>query len=96
MGLPVLRKYPQENRTVTFDFTSKLAAGDTLTGSPSVTASAGLTITVPTIDPATGQVFAHVSGGSVGSDYEVRCEVNTTNGDLLREVVSVEVRDDAN
>ena len=96
MSIPALQKHPQEVRTVTFDFHNKLAAGDTLAGSPTITASAGLTLTGPTIDTAAAQCYVHVSGGAVGNDYEVRCEVSTTRGDYLREVVRIEVRDDAN
>jgi hypothetical protein len=94
--LPVLRKYAQEVRTITFDFSAKLAAGDSLTGTVTFGSSAGLTLTGPTVNTTLAQAYVHVSGGVVGNDYEVRCEVNTTNGDYLREVVTIEVRDDAN
>lgn len=96
MALPVLRKYPQENRTATFDFSAKLAAGDSLTGSPTITASAGITTSGASISVGLAQVYVHVSGGASGSDYEVRVEVDTVAGDHLKEIVSVEVRDDAN
>jgi hypothetical protein len=94
--IPALQKYPQEIRTATFDFRNKLTGGDSLSGTISVTASAGLTLTGPTVSAPLGQAYVHVSGGAAGNDYEVRCEVGTTNGDYLREVVRVEVRDDAN
>lgn len=94
--IPTLSKYPQETRTVTFDFREKLASGDTLAGSPSITASAGLTLTGPTISVPLAQCYVHVSGGAVGNTYQVRCEVATTNSDYLREVVEIEVSDDAN
>lgn len=94
--IPTLAKYPQEIRTCTFDFRNKLGPGDTLAGSPSITASAGLTLTGPSINASLAQCYVHIAGGSVGSSYQVRCEVNTTNGDYLREIVTVEVTDDAN
>lgn len=94
--IPTLAKYAAETRTVTFDFREKLGPGDTLAGSPSITASAGLTLTGPTINASLAQCYVHVSGGAVGSTYQVRCEVATTNGDYLREVVTIEVSDDAN
>jgi hypothetical protein len=94
--IPALQKYPQEIRTVTFDFRRKLSGNDTLSGTVTITASAGLTITGATVSAVLSQAYAHVSGGAAGNDYEVRCEVGTTNGDYLREVVTIEVRDDAN
>jgi hypothetical protein len=94
--LPTFRKYAEEVRTITFDFQAKLQASDTLAGTVTFTASAGLTLVGPTVDPALAQAFVHVSGGAVGNDYEVRCAVPTTNGDVLREVAVIEVRDDAN
>lgn len=94
--LPTLRKYAQEIRTLTFDFHDKLTAGDTLAGTVSITASAGLTLTGPSVNTTAAQAYVHVSGGAVGNDYEVRCEVSTTNGDYLREVAIIEVRDEAN
>ena len=94
--LPTLRKYAQEIRTLTFNFRDKLTAGDTLAGTVNITASAGLTLTGPSVDTAVAQAYVHVSGGTVGNDYEVRCEVNTTIGDYLREVAVIEGRDDAN
>jgi len=94
--IPVLQKYPTEIRTASFSFVEKLAPGDTLSGAITITASAGLTLIGPTVDVATATATVHVSGGAAGQDYEVRCEAPTTGGDLLREVVAIEVRDDAN
>ena len=96
MAKPAFRKYPTEIRTLTFYFSEKLASGDTLSGLPTVTGSVGLTLTGATIDTAASTVSVHVGGGTAGNDYEVRCEVNTTSGDLLKEAATIEVRDDAN
>lgn len=93
-SVPTRRKQSTEKRTLTFDFGDKLAVGDTVTTVASLTAAAGLTITVGTVVDNT--VTCQVSGGSDGNDYLVQCRVNTTGGDILELDVTVEVRAEAN
>lgn len=81
---------------MTFDFSQKVAAGDTVSALSAITGSAGLTITGATVNTATAQAFAHVSGGAAGNDYTVQAEVTTAQGDILHEAVTVEIRNDAN
>lgn len=96
MTRPLLRKYPEEVKSIEFEFVGKLAVGDALTGAGSVSGSAGLTLGTPTVDPATASVTVTVSGGTLGSTYEVRCEVDTAGGEHLKLVALVEVSGDAN
>jgi hypothetical protein len=93
-NLPTRRKQSTEKRTITFDFTQKLAAGDTVSSISSLTAAAGLTISAGTL--VGNQVSCQVSSGVDGSDYRVQCRVNTTLTDILELDVVIEVRADAN
>lgn len=94
MSLPVRKKYPPENKTITFEFADKLASGDSVSTIAAVTASAGISLGTPALSGSV--VSVRVSGGTSGNDYTVTCQVNTTNGDLLELKVTVEIRDDAN
>ena len=96
MALPNRIKYEGEARKLTFNFTSKLATGDALTGSATVSASPGITVGVPSSDLATGLVTVLVSGGQINSEYTVRCQHDTVNGETLILTVTVEVQDDVN
>lgn len=94
MSLPVRLKYPDEQRILTFNFTSKLADGDSVASISAVTASAGLTVSGPVLS---GNLLnVRVSGGALGNDYTVIAKVLTTNGDTLEERATIEVRADAN
>jgi hypothetical protein len=94
MTIPTRRKQPTEKRTLTFEFAEKLAPGDALTGSPTITASSGITATAGSKSGTT--VSTQVSGGTAGNEYTVSCRIGTTQGDVLELDVVVEVRDDAN
>jgi len=92
--IPARRKQPTEKRTLTFDFTEKLASGDSVTTIASVAAATGLTISAGTL--VGNLVSAQISSGAAGTDYLVSCRVNTAQGDILELDVTVEVREDAN
>ena len=63
-------------------FTMVLATGDSLTGSPTVTASpATLTIEAPTI--VAGQVVSWISGGVVNTQYELTATAATALGRVV-------------
>lgn len=81
MSLPVRTKQPDEIRTIPYDFGPKIAAGASLTGSPTVTAAAGVTVVGSTLSGTV--VLAQVSGGTLGTTYKVTAKINVTNGDLL-------------
>lgn len=98
MALPRRLKYPEEHKTLTFDFSTKLnlAAGDTLSGSPTATITPGMIVGTPVIDTTSTLISARYSGGASGNDYTAIIEVDTANGDHLKLVAIIEVRDDAN
>lgn len=96
MSLPARQKFAGERRIVTFDFSTKLPVGDTLSGTATVTASAGLTVGAASSDLVNGLVNVPVSGGTVGNDYTVTCQHNTAGGEILIMAMIIEVRDDVN
>lgn len=63
-------------------FASWLADGDTLTGTPTVTAGAGIVVGSPA--PATAidgdDVVFWLSGGTSGETYDIEVTANTTGG----------------
>lgn len=54
--------------------------GDTLTGTPTVTAGAGLTTDTPAPAIDGDDVVLWVSGGTSGTTYDVEVKVSTTGG----------------
>jgi hypothetical protein len=95
--LPTRQKKASETRTLTFAFANKLALGDTLTGTPTVThvdPGSGLTFAGVTLSGAL--VSVRVAGGTDGEDYWIRAACGTTSGDLLAIDVLLEIRDRAN
>lgn len=94
MALPVLKKYPGEERPATFDFTDKLEAGDSLTGTATVTTSPGLTLGTPV--RSGNVVTVEVLGGTLGNDYTLACTCGTVDGYTLEIRLTMEVRADAN
>jgi hypothetical protein len=85
----VNQKTPDESALFNFDFTEDLATGESIQGTPAVTASpSGLTIGTPSVSGAIVQV--RLSSGATRTRYEVRCRVATDQsntfegaGDLL-------------
>ena len=96
MTLPIRIKQPGETRTLTFDFTDKLATGDLLTGTPVVTAATGLTAGAPALGADSRTVDVPISGGTDAVDYNVQCKCDTVNGDVLQLDATVQVREQNN
>lgn len=93
MTLPVRQKKASESLELPFDFGTKIQAGDALTGSPTVTATAGLSFT----SARSGNIVTVlVSGGTDGSDYNLKVACSTTNGALPAMSATIEVREAAN
>ena len=102
-----LRKKPGETLKVGVDFTLYgLASGETLTGTPTLSASSGITVASPAVNTGTftnrkkgtvaigkGVQFT-LSGGTAGTDYYVDVSCGTTNSQTLVVRCPVEVRDD--
>ena len=82
-ALPVRYKQPAEIRTLTFDFSAKLAHNATLTGTPTTVGESGITVGAGTISSNGKLVSMKVSGGSLGTTYKVTCRCGATNGDTL-------------
>jgi hypothetical protein len=62
-----------------FDWSDWLIEGETITGTPTVTAApSGLTI--DQVDEDAGVVSYRVSGGALGQEYTVTCTISTVLG----------------
>lgn len=90
---PTRVKQAGEVRTITFDFTTKLAAGDTIASVVGGALEAtGITVSAPSI---VGQkVTALVSRGS--AKHRVSCRVTTVQGETLELDADVHVKDGEN
>lgn len=93
----VLIKQPDEVRQYTFDYSAQLevVAGETLTGSPTVTATVlngagSLTIGSPSISGT--KVNVTISGGVLGENYAVKCLVQTNASHTLACVGELRIR----
>ncbi len=91
--IPARRKYPNETRTLSFDFSEKLNPGDSVASLDSFSGG-GLSAATPTV--VDNLVSMQVSGGATGTDYVTYVRVNTTQLDKLQLDCRVEVREDAN
>jgi hypothetical protein len=89
-------KQPAEVRIVTFDFTSKLNTGDSVTAivGNALDTPAGITASAPTLNG--NKVTAFLSGGAQDQTYRVACRVTTQQGETLELDVDIEVMDGAN
>ena len=100
MNVPTLHMQPNEKRIVTFDFASKLAAGDSLKGTapaPRITIEPSGSLAViagPTIDGT--EVRVRLATPIHAVDYNVQCEADTTNGDTLSLDVTIAARERVN
>ena len=75
-------KHPSEVIRVSLDFALRLANGDTLTGSPTVTKLAGdMTVGAGSLSGAL--VTFTVSAGTEGTITTVQASCGTTNGETL-------------
>ena len=87
-----LVKFPEESRGYAFDFSPQIevAAGATLTGTPTVTPSriegAGNQLSISSIAISGQTVTMRISGGSNNSVHQIVCSVSTNAGDTLSAV----------
>lgn len=102
----ILTKHPSATRIVSVLFDERLASGDTLTGTPTVSLAvgSGLTLGTPSINAAAAVIngerraagtiitFA-VSGGTDEANYIIDVVCSTVNGEVLVIPCRVEVRD---
>ena len=78
-----------ESRVVAFDFLNLIAAGDELSGTPTVEQSSETTsapsLTIGTAQISGTQALARVTGTglTVGTFYDLSCTATTLNGDTL-------------
>lgn len=86
MGWPVLQSSGETLRWE-FDFSSLLVEGDTLTGTPTATATEGATI--GTVALASPSVSVDVSGIPFGRVSRVVCTCSTTNGETLTKQATI-------
>ena len=91
---PVRYKQPGEARSITLDFGTKLAAGDTIS-SVTLTADEGVVTTTPQLENGR-LVTTRVSGGVADSDYVLHALASTTMGDTLALDLVVAVREGVN
>jgi hypothetical protein len=91
--IPTLTKQPNEDRLYEMQFVGLLAAGETITGVTSVTATpAGLTLSgAPTYEGSIAK--QRISGGTNGTTYKVTFVVTTSDGNVLEGEGKLKVRD---
>ena len=99
-------KHSSESLLFGVDFTKLLAAGETLTGTPTVTPAAGITVTSPAVnaeafandDGATVEIGAGIrfraSGGAAPTDYVIIVTCGTSAGNIRTVVCTLQVRDE--
>lgn len=98
-------KHPSESRVYGVDFTRLLTAGETLTGTPTVTVSpSGVTATSPAVNSSTFEdddevtiavgkgVQVRLAGGSDSVDYLVTVTVGTSQSNTLVVIAPLQVR----
>lgn len=81
-------KHPSEVIRVSADFSARLASGDTLTGSPTVTKLTG-DMTVGSGSVSGSTVVYTVSGGTDGTVTTTQASCGTTNGETLVGMISI-------
>lgn len=96
-------KYAAEVRDCAYGFTRELRSGVTLTGTPTVTTSAGPTISNQALNATAitiqGQshavnmaVLFRVSGGTAANSYDITISVATTGGETIIEKIAMDVK----
>ena len=92
MPIPARQKKPGEKKTLTFNFSPKLATGDGLVGLPTITSD----LTTSNAQRVGDRVSVRVEGGNEGMDYNVKVECDTGLGDRLQLDAVIEIRESAN
>lgn len=88
---PYVRRFTKDPDAVldyTWDWSDWLGA-DTITGAPTVTVPSGITKTSQSNTTTT--VTAWLSGGTVGTTYDVICRIVTTGGRTDDRTIRIEV-----
>lgn len=93
MSLPIINKKAAEKRTVTFDFTSSMIDGDTLSTGV-ISADTGLTYTSGSLSG--DYVSTQISSGETGKKYTLSCTGTTAQGDIIIISATVVIREDTN
>lgn len=81
---------PAENLDYLLDWTVELA-GDTIIGTPTVVATAGLTATYSASLSTSTTTVIWMSGGTAGVSYQVACTVTTLVGRVLKRSVTMNI-----
>ncbi len=87
-----LKKWPEEIRTITFDFSDKLDANEMLIPIATATADPGFTVMAVTLVVAAAQVLVRIAAGVSGQDYVLAVKCPTSAGERLEKAITVEVR----
>lgn len=85
---PTFRKDAASTLDYTFDWTSWLATGETITAQ-TITADTGITAATPSVSG--GKVTTFVSGGTSAQNYGVRCQITTSAGRTDVRSMNIEV-----
>lgn len=90
-----LVKRADESRLYDFDFgvQPEFEAGQTISGTPTITVTDGSGLTVGSVATSGARVQAQISGGTAGTTYTLKCTVVTSGGALLVEYGLLEVVD---
>ena len=83
-------KDPAAHLDFVFDWSDWLVDGDAI-DSATVTAGTGITVTGTSIVGST--VVPWLSGGTVGKNYAVTCQVTTTDGRIDERTITIRVRE---
>lgn len=75
-----------------FDWSTFLAASETLTSATVTVAPSGELLVVSTTHDDSAVTF-HVSGGVIGTTYEITCQVQTSAGNTVNRKATIAVKD---
>ena len=98
-ALPIIDKGPNERLDYPLDWNDAppngpwLAAGEYLTGTPVITAPAGITVDAPTLYPSVQptMVIVWASGGVIGTTYTISVKITTNMGRVAERSFQVAV-----
>jgi hypothetical protein len=90
----IARMRPGETRDIDFTFANAIPTGDSIIGSPVITADAGVTIGSNVVSGTTVKVFVTMPA-SAGATYRVHTRVGTSGGRTVRLTAYVHCVEDA-
>jgi hypothetical protein len=82
-------KDPDANLDYVFDWSSWLESGETIT-SYDITSATGLTKGLDS--ELSGKVVVWLSGGTIGENYEVSCEITTSLGRTDERTIEISIQ----